>query len=121
MIPDIEEILGMVANKACTMDQALQWIGQHIEREITNAALRDHFATTASIGRNSEGILLTKEVCAVMGRVEPPVSEEPDPHRRRLMALQWWCNAEARIRYMKADAMMEARVMDITGEGAFTI
>lgn len=46
MIPDIHAILEMIRAGECTVQQALQWINQHME----NADLRDHFAGLALQG-----------------------------------------------------------------------
>lgn len=105
MIPGIEEILAMLVAGQCTQDQALQWMGRHIELATSDAALRDHFATTAAIGRDTGGNMLPASAAVVMGE-EPPVWTE-NPSK----AMQWWCDAEARIRYLKAESMMKARIL----------
>ncbi|NDZ11499.1 hypothetical protein C7T35_01360 [Variovorax sp. WS11] len=105
MIPAIEEIIAMLAKGECTQDQALQWIGSHIDLATQDAALRDHFATTAAIGRDAEGNIQARSAVAVMGE-QPPTWEGND-----LKAMAWWCDAEARIRYLKAESMMKARII----------
>ena len=105
MIPSIEDILAMFAKGECTLDQALQWIGSHIDLATQDAALRDHFATTAAIGRDMNGNILTASAAVVMG--EEPPHWDTNPAK----AMQWWCDAEARIRYLKAESMMKARII----------
>lgn len=103
MIPTIEEILGMIRRGDCTDEQALQWIGTHIDNATQDAALRDHFAATAAIARGPDGNLLRDSVVAVMGADSPPIAANA------VERMKWWCLAEARIRYSKADAMFSAR------------
>jgi|GEM_PF-3247540 len=105
MGPSIEDILAMFAKGECTRDQALQWIGSHIDAAIRDSALLDHFASTAAIGRDSAGNISTNSAKAVMGE------DPPDWDANPAAAMQWWCDAEARIRYVKADAMMKARIL----------
>lgn len=105
MIPGIEEILAMLAKGECTQEQALQWIGSHIDAATRDAALLDHFATTAAIGRDSDGNISTLSAKAVMGQ------DPPDWKENSGVAMQWWCDAEARIRYVKAESMMKARIL----------
>lgn len=105
MIPSIEEILTMFAKGECTLDQALQWIGTSIDNAVNREALRDTFASMAAIGRDEKGNLLESSVTAVMGAARPP--QDAAAHD----AFQWWCMAEARIRYAKAEAMLEARCL----------
>lgn len=105
MIPSIEDILAMLVKGECTQDQALQWIGSHIDLATQDAALRDHFATTAAIGRDAAGNILTASAKVVMGEDPPDWSANPST------AMQWWCDAEARIRYLKAESMMRARIL----------
>ncbi|MDN6885298.1 hypothetical protein QMO14_16960 [Variovorax sp. CAN2819] len=105
MIPTIEDILAMLAKGECTQEQALQWIGSHIDAATRDAALRDHFATTAAIGRDANGNISTASAKAVM--FEDPPDWEAGP----TAAMQWWCDAEARIRYVKAESMMKARIL----------
>lgn len=103
MIPGIEDILAMFLKGECTQEQALQWIGSHIDAATRDAALLDHFAATAAIGRDSSGNISTLSAKAVMG--EEPPNWEFHPGQ----AMQRWCDAEARIRYIKASSMMKAR------------
>lgn len=105
MIPSIEEILAMIAKGECTQDQALQWIGSHIDAATRDAALLDHFASTAAIGRDASGNISTLSAKAVMGE------DPPDWEAAPAVAMQWWCDAEARIRYVKAEAMIKARLL----------
>lgn len=105
MIPTIEEIIRMLRAGECTDDQALQWIGTHIDLASEDAALRDHFASTAAIARDGNGNLPEDSVLAVMGRTDPPVAASAAER------LEWWCTAEARIRYAKSDAMCKARMV----------
>lgn len=95
----------MFAKGECTLDQAEQWIGTLIDGAISREALRDTFASMAAIGRDSEGNLLTSSVVAVMG------APRPADDLSKADAFMWWCKAEARIRYAKAEAMLEARCL----------
>lgn len=62
--------------------------------------LRDHFA--AAIQFPDE--IGAKEATVLMG--EPPVRNE---HGYDMQAAQWWATAEAKRRYMLADAMIRVR------------
>ncbi len=105
MIPALEEILAMLAKGECTQEQALQWVGSHIDVATRDAALLDHFASTAAVGRDADGNIQARSAAAVMG------GDPPDWDANPAAAMQWWCDAEARIRYAKADAMMRARIL----------
>lgn len=105
MIPGIEDILAVLLKGECTQEQALQWIGSHIDAATRDAALLDHFATTAAIGRDTTGNISTLSAKAVMGEDPPDWEAHPG------VAMQWWCDAEARIRYVKAESMMKARIL----------
>ena len=85
-----------------------------MQREV----LRDTFASMAAIGRDADGNLLHSSVEAVMDDIAPPPvarsAEESNAAyttKRRAHDFKWWCTAEARIRYAKADAMLEARCL----------
>lgn len=120
MIPSIEDILAMLVKGECTQDRALQWIGSHIELATSDAALRDHFASTAAIGRDADGNIQTRSAVVVMGEEPPPFGDteivgnaaaREVEHQKSVKAMQWWCDAEARIRYLKAESMMRARII----------
>lgn len=113
MIPEIEEILRMLAAGQCTQEQALQWIGSHIDLAQQDQTLRDHFACTAAIGRNADGAISDDSAAAVMGCLPydvPRYGSESTPEGRAKV-FEWWCEAEARIRYAKAEGMMKARIL----------
>lgn len=104
----------MFSKGECTLDQALQWLGAHIDSQTNREVLRDTFASMAPIGRDERGNLLPASVKAVMGYDKPyedpqfnncDLTEGPGPAK----VFAWWCQAEARIRYAKAEAMLEAR------------
>lgn len=116
MTPSLEEILSMYSKGECTLAQAEQWIGTLIDGAMSREALRDTFASMAAIGRDERGNLLPASVKAVMGCATP----EEDPQFKNCdlaegvgpaKAFGWWCLAEARIRYAKAEAMLEARCL----------
>jgi hypothetical protein len=106
MTPEVPQIAAMLKDGSATVEQAEQWLGTIIDSAIERTALRDTFAAMAAIGRDSEGNLLKDSVIAVMGQAIPPLECETVQDR-----LKWWATAEARIRYAKADAMMEARLL----------
>lgn len=62
-------------------------------------SLRDYFATHLQMHPDAIG---PRTAEAVMGE---PLPVEKDP----LTLLKWWANAEARLRYIHADAMLRAR------------
>ena len=112
MIPSLAEILRMLKADECTVEQAEQWLGAHIESAIEREVLRDTFASMAAIGHDGDGNLITSSVIAVMGRAGPPVDVGTDSSPAATAdRFKWWCTAEARIRYAKADAMLEARCL----------
>lgn len=102
MIPEISEILRMFAAGECTLEQAEQWIGSHIAQAEQRQMLLDHFASSAKIGGDdlNGGALL-----AVMG------ASKPGDDLEAADTMQWWADAEARIRYVKAEAMLRARIL----------
>ena len=63
-------------------------------------SLRDWFAAYAFVTAEDPHPTLAK---AVMGTEVPNFSESP------ITATIWWAEAEARLRYIKADAMIAAR------------
>lgn len=112
MIPTLAEILRMLKADECTVEQAEQWLGAHVDNVVQREVLRDTFASMAAIGRDADGNLVTSSVIAVMGAVAPPPipSHDSDPAATAAERFKWWCTAEARIRYAKAEAMLEARL-----------
>lgn len=62
--------------------------------------LRDWFASQASIGHDDPHPELAT---AIMG------SDIPNWHADPVAASEWWAMAEAKLRYIKADAMIAAR------------
>lgn len=68
--------------------------------------MRDYFAAHADMREliENDGYIPQRLALNVMDGVEPPNWEN-----NHLAASQWWCEAEARVRYMKADAMLRAR------------
>lgn len=112
MIPSIEDIIRMLKAGECTEEQALQWIGSHIDLQADRTVLLDTFASMVDLWRDGNGNLMPSSVLAVMGTVSPPVNEGEDSSpKANADRFQWWCLAEARIRYAKASAMMEARCL----------
>lgn len=109
MIPTIDDILRMLVAGECTQEQALQWIGAHIDTISSDVMMRDHMAAMMVAARDGDGNLLPASVEAVMGAKNPPEGyNTPEGRKERF---EWWCTAEARIRYAKADAMMVARLV----------
>lgn len=116
MIPSIEDIIRMLKAGECTAEEAEQWIGSHIDLQADRTALLDTFASMVDVARDRDGELLYHSVTAVMGYPIPAADPqfkgcdlEEGPGRAK--AFEWWCLAEARIRYAKASAMMEARCL----------
>lgn len=70
------------------------------EAPASSMTMRDHFA--AAIQFPDE--IGAKEATVLMG--EPPVRNE---HGYDMQATQWWATAEAKRRYMLADAMIRVR------------
>lgn len=105
MIPTIEEILAMLAKGECTQDQALQWIGSHIDSAVSRVALLDTFASMATIGvRGEEDTVISySDAVALMGGERTGSTDLDD--------IKWWADAEARLRYVKAESMMKARIL----------
>lgn len=75
-------------------------------RQFTGMTLRDWFASQHRFDADSPGL---HQATAAMG--EPPPEWSRDP----AACLWWWAKAEARIRYMVADAMLveRARKVDV--------
>lgn len=74
----------------------------HAERGIS---MRDYFAIHADMYEliESDGFIPQRIAVHVMGNQPPNWDNEP------IAATEWWCEAEARVRYMKAGAMLKAR------------
>ncbi|WP_257828075.1 hypothetical protein [Burkholderia glumae] len=77
---------------------------QH-DPDFNGMSLRDHFASIADLAGIIEhgGVIEERLAKAVMG------SNPPDWNGDYVAAHAWWFEAEARVRYMKADAMLKAR------------
>lgn len=77
---------------------------QHDE-EFNGMSLRDHFAATADLHGiiEHDGCIEQRLAVNLMG------CQPPDWDTEYIAAHVWWFEAEARIRYMKADAMLRAR------------
>lgn len=110
MFPEIPEILRMVKAGEIDIEQALQWIGQHIEQAAQGTMLKDHFASTAVIAVVSDGTIPIGTAMTVMGG-KPPAHASADDVPNQVKILNWWHTAEARVRYLKAEAMMAARIL----------
>ena len=70
------------------------------EAPASSLTMRDYFAATIQF----DDEIGAKEACVLMG--EPPIRNE---HGYDMQAAQWWATAEAKRRYMIADAMMRVR------------
>lgn len=100
----------MLVAGECTTEQAEQWIGSHIDLQAERQVLLDTFASMVDLWRDGNGNLMPSSVFAVMGELAPP--NQPDGSRpTQAQSFAWWCLAEARMRYAKASAMMEARCL----------
>lgn len=62
--------------------------------------LRDWFATQVAVDADFPSV---SQATAIMGG--PPPNWDDDP----LASVEWWAAAEARLRYIHADAMLAAR------------
>lgn len=107
----IEQLLANVRVGTCGIEEAAQQIGQYVSDALAERVeaenLLDHFACTAAIGRDVHGNIADSAARAVMGE-HPPRWDDLAPSKN-VAVLQWWATAEARIRYVKAQAMVEAR------------
>lgn len=65
--------------------------------------LRDYLAATLEVPLEKDGCL--PQDLAVHLMDEPP----PDWDSNRLDAYKWWAEAEAKFRYLRADAMLRVR------------
>lgn len=92
------------------MKRAWEKIARHVlERERGLAAdLRDLLAMTPEAGRN----LTAEKLEAVAGRPEPYPSLGDLSAPQLLERIRFWFEAEARYRYLWADAMLAARAMN---------
>jgi hypothetical protein len=68
--------------------------------------LLDYFAIHADMREliEPDGFIPQRLALAVMGGENPPNWDS-----EQVAATQWWCEAEAKIRYIKAHAMLRAR------------
>lgn len=78
------------------------------ESSATGLSVRDYFAAKANIGENTP---TTHQARGVMGEEPPqwpPFGSTVD-FEQCLKCVKWWAEAEARLRYVYADAMLKAR------------
>jgi len=68
--------------------------------------LRDHFAVNADLSKDIEddGCIDERTARNLMDGIAPPDWDDDF-----LNAQRWWAEAESRLRYIKADAMLKAR------------
>jgi hypothetical protein len=66
-------------------------------------SLRDYFAATLEVPLEKDGCISQDMALQLME--DPP----PDWDDDRVNAYKWWATAEARFRYLRADAMMKER------------
>ncbi|MGO4171595.1 hypothetical protein [Bosea sp. TAF32] len=64
-------------------------------------SLRDWFAATYSLGADGLSVTWAEKV---MGTKAPDWTTHDGA-----ICILWWCEAEARVRYLHADAMLKAR------------
>ncbi|WP_186181684.1 hypothetical protein [Burkholderia gladioli] len=77
---------------------------QH-DPDFNGMSLRDHFASVADLAGIIEngGVIEERLAKAIMG------GNPPDWDTDYVAAHTWWFEAEARVRYLKAEAMLKAR------------
>lgn len=68
-------------------------------------ALRDYFAANVPISALG---MSRDHAIAVMGETPPRIENDDDP-AQHMKGLLWWSTAEAKLRYIRADAMLAAR------------
>ncbi len=73
------------------------------DAQVDGAMLLDYFAVHAQVPVEADGCIPEALALAVMG------DPAPDWFADRGAALAWWFTAEARVRYMKAQAMLAVR------------
>lgn len=102
------QLLRRVATGECTTDEADGFIAGREEQlratyaEQYGGTLLDTFASMAQVPSSFEGVMPEALAKVVMG-------EDPPPAAEALARFTWFCQAEGRVRYIKANAMMEAR------------
>lgn len=112
MIPQIDEILNLYKEGKAEMEQAVQWVGSHIQSAATDTMLRDHFALSAKVPVDEAGFIPKDIAQNLMGEAAPQLSNADFGSAAAVLKVnQWWHIAEARLRYLKADAMMAARIL----------
>jgi len=72
----------------------------------SDMTLRDHFAVCADLSKDIEydGCIDARTALNLMDEITPPNWDDD-----YLTARHWWAEAESRLRYLKADAMLKAR------------
>ena len=81
-------------------------LGETVPKTVTQGmTLRDYFAAKADLSKDIE-----KDGC-IEQRLAQELMESPPPNwdNEYLKARIWWLEAEMRLRYLKADAMLRAR------------
>lgn len=89
--------------------------GHFYNREISSAgmSMRDYMAVHARPETDIDGGIPNR--CARVVMSGPPPSQQPGEEvmAYELRSVKWWIEAEARVRYMHADAMLKVRGMKL--------
>jgi hypothetical protein len=72
-------------------------------QEIPMPELRDYLAATMTVPVEKDGCIPQSMALWLMD------TQPPDWDAHRLQAYKWWAEAEARFRYLRADAMLRVR------------
>lgn len=105
--PDLASIDGILAalqGGQIDTDSARDALLHHFDEMTGQAGLMDTFASLAHVTLDEQGYVPRKQAEILMGGPIPP-GMEAFP----LRVLQWYAEAEARWRYVKAAAAMKAR------------
>lgn len=105
-IPPMEEVLNKHKAGEIDTDQALQWIGSLIDSAVSREMMRDHFASAAMVPEE-EGWQHLRVALAP----EDPIAGLESSKKIALDVLTRRADMEARLRYIKADAMLRARIL----------
>lgn len=102
------DVLKQLSEGAISLPAAMKVMDGHGELMRAEYAVQyagtllDTFASMAQVPTSFEGVMPEALAKVVMGGDPPPVSAA-------LARFTWFCEAEGRVRYIKANAMMQAR------------
>ena len=99
-LPSVEEIVQGLISPDLSAAEGKRLIELHIA--LATGTLIDTFASMVQVPMQFDGLLSPEIAALVMG-------EAPPARPLTLGGLEWYAEAEARLRYIKADAMSVAR------------